>query len=53
MIPIRQIETIIRVRDELRELQSKADYLRRELDGAATEIIAFLEENGHLKRREK
>lgn len=53
MIPIRQIESIIKVRDELRELQNKVEHLRRELDGAAADIIAFLEENGHLKRRGK
>lgn len=39
MIPIEQIVNIIKVRDEL------------QLDGAASEILSFLEENGHLKRK--
>jgi len=49
MIPIKKIEDIIRVRDELYDVQRKIEHLRRELDGAATEIISFLKENGHLK----
>ena len=51
MIPIEQIVNIIKVRDELHEVQKKVEYLRQELDGAASEILSFLEENGHLKRK--
>jgi hypothetical protein len=46
---IKRIEDIIRVRDELYEVQKKIDHLRRELDGAASEIIGFLKDNGHLE----
>lgn len=50
---IKNIETVIKVREELYELQRKAEHLRRELDGVAVEFVRFLEDNGHLERREK
>ena len=42
MSPIKAIENIIRVRDELREVQDKLAHLRRELDQNSAEIIEFL-----------
>lgn len=47
---LKQVESIIRVREELYELQKKAEHLQRELDGVAAEIVGFLKENGHLER---
>lgn len=52
MIPIKKVEDIIRVRDELYEVQKKIEYLRRELDGAAAEIVGFLKDNGYLKTKD-
>lgn len=46
---VKKIETIIKVREELYELQKKTEYLQRELDGVACEIVGFLRDNGHLK----
>jgi hypothetical protein len=46
---IKRIEDIIKVRDELYELQRKIEHLRRQLDGAASEIIGFLKDKGHLE----
>lgn len=53
MIPIKKLEDIIRVRDELYEVQQKVDFLRRELDGAAAEILGFLKEKGLIQTRDK
>jgi FtsZ-binding cell division protein ZapB len=47
---VKKIETIIKVREELYELQKKAEHLQRELDSAASEIVGFLREAGHLKK---
>jgi hypothetical protein len=47
---IKQIEDIIRVRDELREMQKKIEHLCRELDGSAAEMIGFLKEAGYLNK---
>jgi hypothetical protein len=46
---IKRIEDIIKVRDELYELQRKIEHLRRQLDGAAAEIIGFLKAKGHIE----
>lgn len=46
---LKQVENIIRVREELYDLQRKADHLRRELDGVAAELMGFLKEKGHLE----
>lgn len=50
---IEHIVNIIKVRDELQEVQKKAEHLSRELDGVAAEIIKFLHDNGHLEKRGK
>lgn len=47
---VKNIETIIKIRDELYELQKRSEYLRRELDGVANEILGFLKDNGYLKK---
>jgi hypothetical protein len=47
---LKKIEDIIKVRDELHEIQKKVEYLRRELDGTAAELIGFLRETGQLKK---
>lgn len=46
---IKRVEDIIKVRDELYELQRKIEYLRQKLDGAAAEIIGFLKDKGHVE----
>lgn len=46
---MKRIEDIVRVRDELHAVQRKVEYLQRELDGAAAEIIGFLKEKGYLE----
>lgn len=46
---LKHVENIVKVRDELHELQRKAEHLRRELDGIASELIGFLKENGYLE----
>ena len=46
---IKRVEDIIKVRDELYELQRKIEYLRKQLDGAASEIIGFLKDKGHME----
>lgn len=48
---LKKIEDIIRVRDELYEVQKKVEYLRRELDGSAAELIGFLKEVGYLEKK--
>lgn len=47
---LKKIETIVRVRDELHEVQKKVEHLQRELDGTASEIIGFLKEKGYLEK---
>lgn len=48
---IKKIEDLIRIRDELYEVQRKMEHLRRELDGTAAELLGFLEEKGFLERK--
>lgn len=50
---LRNVENIVRVREELYELQRKVEHLRRELDGTAAEIIGFLKDNGHLEKKDR
>lgn len=47
---LKNVETIVKIKEELYDLQKKIEHLRRELDGTAAEIIGFLKENGHLER---
>ena len=48
---LKNVERIVKIKEELYELQSKIEYLRRELDGTAAEIVGFLKENGYLEKR--
>lgn len=47
---LKKIETIVRVRDELHEVQKKVEHLQRELDGTAAELIGLLKEKGYLEK---
>lgn len=46
---LRRLQEIIKVRDELREVQYKIAELQRNLDGVAAELIGFMQQNGYLK----
>lgn len=39
---LKNLENIVKVRDELREVQGKVQHLQRELDSNIAEIIEFL-----------
>jgi hypothetical protein len=49
---IKKIEDIIRIRDELYEVEKKVEHLRREMDGTAAELLGFLKEKGLIQTRE-
>jgi len=50
---IKKIEDIIRIRDELYEVEKKIQHLRREMDGTAAELLGLLKEKGLIQTREK
>jgi hypothetical protein len=45
---IKIVEDIVKVRDELYELQRKIEHLHGRLDVAAAEILVFLKNKGHV-----
>ena len=42
MNPLEALSNIIKVRDELREMENKIQHLRRELDHNVNEVVEFM-----------
>jgi ElaB/YqjD/DUF883 family membrane-anchored ribosome-binding protein len=49
--PIKSVENIVRLRDELREMRDKLEHIMRELDAEAGEIIRFLKANNMIETK--
>lgn len=46
------LERLVKVKDELRKIQHEVDYLSREVDGIASDMVQFLKENELLTVRD-
>jgi hypothetical protein len=46
---IKIVEEIVKVRDELYEIQRKIEHLHKQLDGAAGDIIVLLKNKGEIE----
>ena len=46
------LERLVKVKDELRKIQHEVDYLSREVDGIASDMVQFLKEKKLLTVRD-